>query len=78
MQTLLRDIVYGAVLQPVLDILADPDIINYILEIAFDSDPAKKFPEATGEKVELLEMFVTSNQRRSTSVSIATFKQNVG
>ena len=33
LKAFLNDLLAGAVLQPVIDILADPDIINYILQV---------------------------------------------
>ena len=62
--------VAGAVLQPVLDLLADPDIINYILEISFNDIPAKKFGDSSGINVELLQDFIAANKQVSKSVSI--------
>lgn len=59
-RALLVDILSGAVLQPVFDLLADPDTINLILEVAFDPEPSKKFPPASGETVEFLAAFVNS------------------
>ncbi len=57
LKAFLNDLLAGAVLQPVLDILADPDIINYILQIAFNEIPAKVFKDPSGDMVELLESF---------------------
>ena len=34
LKAFLNDLVAGAVLQPVMDILPDPDIINYILQVS--------------------------------------------
>ena len=67
--SLLNDVVAGAVLQPILDLLADPDIINYILEISFNDIPSLKFDEASGVNVEILQDFLVSNKQISRSVS---------
>ncbi len=58
---LLTDIVSGAVLQPLMDLLANPDTINLILEVAFDPEPSKTFPPHSGQMTEFLQSFVTSH-----------------
>ncbi len=63
--------VSGAVLQPVLDLLADPDVINLILEVAFDPEPSKKFPPASGAKVEFLEAFATLSPSVQRPISVS-------
>ena len=45
---LAADIVSGAVLQPLLDVLASPDIINLLLEIGFSPEPSKSFGKRWG------------------------------
>jgi len=62
LKAFLNDLVAGAVLQPVMDILPDPDIINYILQVSFDDLPTKVFPTPTGDMVELLEGFTNVSQ----------------
>lgn len=65
----MADIVSGAVLQPVFDLLADPDIVNLILEISFHKDPGRVFPPSSGTTVKLLHKFATGYNERITSVS---------
>ena len=74
-RTLISDIVSGAVLQPVMDLLADPDVINLILELSFDKDPAKVFPRPSGRMVVFLERFTTSFEKKPPSVSVCSLKK---
>ena len=64
----MADIVSGAVLQPLLDILADPDIINLLVELGFSPEPSKTFEKRSGEDVLFLNNFVTSHHTPSQSV----------
>ena len=66
---LVTDIVSGAVLQPLLDILADPDIINLLVELGFSPEPSKTFDKRSGNDVLFLNSFVTSHHTPSQSVS---------
>lgn len=70
MKVLLADILSGSVLQPLMDILADPDIINYILETAFSLKSGRGFDPPSGVQVEFLKRFVTSSEPQNLSVSI--------
>ena len=62
------DILSGAILQPVLDLIADPDIINYILEVSFSPEKRKEIPKASGKSVQILENFVDGSEYTSYSV----------
>jgi hypothetical protein len=70
-RTLLRDVVAGAVLQPVMDLLADPDVINLILEVAFDDEPSSIFPPASGDKTELLKRFASPTLQHQSAAGTA-------
>jgi hypothetical protein len=65
----LNDLLAGAVLQPVLDILASPDIINYILQVSFNDIPTKVFQDPSGESSELLEAFANVSRQSAASKS---------
>ena len=65
---LAADIVSGAVLQPLLDVLANPDIINLLVEIGFSPEPSKSFGKRCGRDVVFLENFVNSHHTPSQSV----------
>ena len=55
MTDLINDILFGAVLQPVLDLVGNPDATaNTLIGLAFDPSPSKKFLPGSGQKVELL------------------------
>ena len=66
---LAADIVSGAVLQPLLDVLANPDIINLLVEIGFSPEPSKSFAKKCGRDVIFLENFVNSHHTPSQSVN---------
>lgn len=66
---LAADIVSGAVLQPLLDVLANPDIINLLVEIGFSPEPSKSFVKKCGRDVVFLENFVNSHHTPSQSVN---------
>ena len=71
MTDLINDILFGAVLQPVLDLVGNPDATaNTLIGLAFDPSPSKKFLPGSGQKVELLEQFVKTHQTSQKSVSI--------
>ena len=63
MKSLITDVLSGAVFQPLLDLLADPDIINLILEVAFCPEPSRKFPPPSGKRVEFLKAFVSTSKQ---------------
>jgi hypothetical protein len=68
---LVTDILQGAVLQPVLDLLPDPDhCINYLIAEAFHPGPSRKFPEPSGKYVPMLENFVSNHLDSRQSVSV--------
>ena len=66
---LVVDILSGAVLQPLLDILADPDTINLFIDEGFSPEPSKTFEKRSGNDVEFLHNFVTCHHTPSQSVS---------
>ena len=74
-RTLLTDIVSGAILQPVVDLIADPDIINFILEVAFNDEPTRIFDPPSGSKVEFLSNFVSKST--STTTMTSTLKMDL-
>jgi hypothetical protein len=61
----LNDLLAGAVLQPVLDILASPDIINYILQVSFNDIPTKVFQGSRPNSSRLLPTSPASRPRQS-------------
>ena len=66
---LVTDILSGAVLQPLMDILPNPDMcINLLIDLGFSPEPSKKFGPPSGEKVEYLDQV-------SRGVHIFIFKQ---
>ena len=70
---LINDILFGAVLQPVLDLVGNPDMTaNVLLSLAFHPSPSKKFPPGSGQLVEILEKFVNEHKRSQTSVCMTT------
>jgi hypothetical protein len=63
------DVLQGAVLQPILDLLPDPDrCVNFLIALSFDPDPSRRFPPASGNRVPLLEHFVVAHQESRQSV----------
>lgn len=54
---LIREIFCTLVLLPVMDIIADPDIINHLLLIFFDKTPMKEYPDDAEKPVEILNNF---------------------
>ena len=66
-RVMLEDVVSGAVFQPLMDLLADPDIINFIVQTAFAKDPSKKFAPLSDENVEFLRNFVDAHKFQSRS-----------
>lgn len=65
---LLTDVVCGAVLQPVLDLVPDPDLtVNLLIDLAFTKEPSKKFGPGSGNKVEFLDSFVKTHQSQTKS-----------
>ena len=65
---LVADILSGAVLQPLLDLLADPDTINLFIDEGFSPEPSKTFEKRSGADVEFLNNFVTCHHTPSQSV----------
>ena len=76
---LINDILFGAVLQPVLDLVGNPDMTaNVLIALAFDPSPSKKFPPGSGQEVEILAKFV-SHQKAQTSalhIDMSTILKN--
>ena len=71
---LINDILFGAVLQPVLDLVGNPDMTaNVLIALAFHPSPSRKFPPGCGQEVEILEKFVNDHRLTQTSVSISLF-----
>ena len=69
---LINDILFGAVLQPVLDLVGNPDMTaNVLIALAFHPSPSRKFPPGCGQEVEILEKFVNDHRLTQTSVSIS-------
>ena len=66
---LVVDILSGALLQPLLDLLADPDTINLFIDEGFSPEPSKTFDKRSGKDVEFLNNFVASHHSPSQSVS---------
>jgi len=80
MTDLINDILFGAVLQPVLDLVGNPDATaNTLIGLAFDPSPSKKFLPGSGQKVELLEQFVKTHQTSQKSalhIDMSTILKN--
>ncbi|CAL1295601.1 unnamed protein product [Larinioides sclopetarius] len=58
--SLVREIFCGIVFLPVMDIIADPDVINHLLILFFDKTPMSDLPDSDLPKVEFLSNFVSS------------------
>ena len=70
MFNLFADLLSGAVFQPLLDLLANPDTtINLLIDLGFSPEPSKTFMAASGERVEYLQHFVSVHHTPSQSVS---------
>ena len=68
---LMADLLSGAVLQPLLDILPNPDMtINLLIELGFSPEPSKIFEKRSGKEVLFLNNFVTIHHTPSQSVRI--------
>ena len=65
----MADLLSGAVLQPLLDLLPNPDTINLFLDLGFSPEPSKKFEAGCGTRVEYLHNFVIAHHTPSQSVS---------
>ena len=66
---LMTDVLQGAVLQPILDLLPDPNLcVNFLIALSFDPEPSRKFPPPSGKAVTLLEHFVSAHQESRQSV----------
>lgn len=66
---LVNDLLFGAVLQPVLDLVGNPDATaNLLIGLAFDPAPSRRFPDGCGQHVELLDQFVKTHQISRKSV----------
>ncbi|KFM77680.1 Sorting nexin-14, partial [Stegodyphus mimosarum] len=59
--SLVREIFSGIVFLPVMDIIADPDVINHLLILFFDKTPMANLPDSTEPKVEFLSNFISSH-----------------
>ena len=71
MSDLVNDLLFGAVLQPVLDLVGDPDATaNVLISLAFDPSPSRKFDPGSGQYVELLDQFVKTHQTSQKSVRL--------
>jgi len=80
MTDLINDILFGAVLQPVLDLIGNPDATaNLLIGLAFDPSPSRKFGPGSGQKVELLKQFVRTHQTSQKSalhIDMSTILKN--
>ena len=80
MSDLINDLMFGAVLQPVLDLVGNSDMTaNVLLSLAFNAEPSRQFPAASGLKVELLNKFVKthqSSQNTALRVDMSTILKN--
>jgi hypothetical protein len=56
------------VLQPLLDTIADPDVVNFLVELSFNDDPSRHFPAPSGDTTELLADFVAVKRTQTVSV----------
>lgn len=62
-RSLIIDVLSGAVLQPLIDLLPNPDAsINLMIELGFSPDPSRKFGPSSGKRVEFLREFVRSQE----------------
>lgn len=68
--SLVREIFCSTVILPIMDIIADPNIINELLILFFDKTPMVYYPESTTPKVELLRNFDTSASNRSINENV--------
>lgn len=78
MSDLVNDLLFGAVLQPLLDLIGNPDsMANVLISLAFDPSPSRKFDPGSGVHVEYLEKFVKSQGNTQSSVSyfVKSFNQ---
>ena len=73
---LVVDILSGAVLQPLIDLLADPDTINLFIDEGFSPEPSKTFEKKSGNDVEFLQNFITSHHSPSQSVKTYFLSRN--
>ena len=68
---LVTDLLQGAVLQPVIDLLPDPNrCVNLLVEVAFDPEPSRRFPAPSGKNVLMLDHFVSAHQETRQSVRL--------
>ena len=68
---LVNDILFGAVLQPVLDLVGNPAATaNVLIGLAFHPSPTRTFEPGSGKKVELLKKFGKAHQSSLNSVSL--------
>ncbi|XP_071750169.1 sorting nexin-14 isoform X5 [Lepeophtheirus salmonis] len=74
---LIEDLISGAVLQPIADITPNPDIVNHLLCLAFDSNHSKKLPEPSGVEVELLHSLVNRSKNNTSSSSRNNLKMDL-
>ncbi|XP_030750868.1 sorting nexin-14-like isoform X2 [Sitophilus oryzae] len=77
---LLREILAGWVLLPLMDVLADPNIINHLVIIATNYRPGKSSKVlSTANNVEFLENFIAvdDNSTSSLAINLNKIKNNV-
>lgn len=72
--SLVREIFCGTVFLPLMDIIADPDIINLLLILFFDKTPMADLPESTEPKVEFLSNFISSHSTNKRPVLYTDFQ----
>lgn len=68
LELFLEQILAGLILLPALDRLSDPDMINQLLILLFDSQPSHLTSDVVPEQVEMLAQF--SHPSPSTSVPV--------
>lgn len=74
---LIREIFAGWVLLPLMDVLADPNLINYLVILAVTYKSKKTHYKENSETVEFLSTFlVANNQKSSFATDLVSIKQN--
>ena len=74
----MADLLSGAVLQPLLDILPNPDMtINLLIELGFSPEPSKKYEKRSGNDVVFLNNFVNIHHTPSQSVRVILMCNNL-
>ncbi|KAG8196176.1 hypothetical protein JTE90_007905 [Oedothorax gibbosus] len=72
--SLVREIFCGIVFLPVMDLIADPDVINHLLILFFDKTPMAELPDSELPSVEFLSEFVSSHVTNKRPVLYTDFK----